>query len=103
MKKATGYLKVSIPVQTPVGAMNIHTATTCENIKAIYDADNEPAYKIFTIAYDVPNGSSVKSLLDGCASTKKDGSKYYYDVAGDALAGAMRAIGNEISDLRISQ
>lgn len=89
--------------QTNVGAMNIHTATTCENIKAIMDADNEPAYKIFTIAYDVPNGSSVKSLLEGCASTKKDGSKYYYDVSGDALAGAMAAIGDEISDLRISK
>jgi Flp pilus assembly protein TadG len=89
--------------QSFVGAMNIHTATTCENIKAIVDGDNEAAYKIFTIAYDVPSGSSVKDLLYGCASTKADGSKYYYDVSGDALAAAMQAIGNEISDLRISQ
>jgi hypothetical protein len=83
--------------------MNIHTATTCENIKAIIDGDGEAAYKIFTIAYDVSDGSSVKDLLYGCASSKANGSKYYYDVSGDALAAAMQAIGNEISDLRISQ
>lgn len=84
-------------------AMDAHTATTCANIKAITDADGESAYKIFTIAYDVPDGSSVKALLHGCASTKPDGGKYYYDVSGNALAAAMQAIGNEISDLRISQ
>ncbi len=86
-----------------VTAMDTHTQTTCDNIKAIYDGDNEPAYKIFTIAYDVSDGSSVKTLLEGCASEKSDGSKYYYDVSGDALSAAMQAIGNEISDLRISQ
>ncbi len=89
--------------QSEIGAMNIHTASTCDNIKAIQDADSEAAYKIFTIAYDVSDGSSVKDLLYGCASSKPDGSKYYYDVSGDALSAAMRAIGNEISDLRISQ
>lgn len=89
--------------QSEIGAMNIHTATTCENIKSIIDGDNEPAYKIFTIAYDVPDGSSVKNLLYNCASTKSNGEKYYYDVQGNALAAAMRAIGNEISDLRLSR
>ena len=86
-----------------VDAMNAHTKTTCDNIKAIIDADNEPAYKIFTIAYDVADGSSVKALLHDCASMRADGSKYYFDVSGDALAAAMQAIGNEISDLRISR
>ncbi|MCB1417443.1 MAG: hypothetical protein KDJ64_13645, partial [Nitratireductor sp.] len=89
--------------QSEVGAMNVHTEQTCENIKAITDADSEPAYKIFTIAYDVANGSSVKDLLYNCASTNAAGKKYYYDVSGDAIASAMQAIGNEISDLRISQ
>ncbi len=89
--------------QTEVGAMNQHTAQTCANLKTIIDGDNEPAYKIFTIAYDVSNGSSVKELLYNCASDKAGGGKYYYDVSGDALADALRAIGNEISDLRISQ
>ena len=89
--------------QSEVGAMNIHTEETCTNIKTIVDADNEPAYKIFTIAYDVANGSSVKDLLYNCASSNSAGKKYYYDVSGDAIASAMQAIGNEISDLRISQ
>ena len=84
-------------------AMNAHTKTTCDNIKAITDADSEPAYKIFTIAYDVADGSSVKALLYDCASTRGDGSKYYFDVSGDALAASMQAIGNEISDLRLSK
>lgn len=84
-----------------VGAMDQHTETTCANIKAIKDADNEPAVKIFTIAYDVPDGSSVKALLYNCASVNKKGQRYYYDVSGDALSDAMTAIGNEISDLRI--
>lgn len=89
--------------QSNVGAMDIHTQTTCDNIKAITDGDNEAAIKIFTIAYDVPDGSSVKTLLYNCASTSKNGVKYYYDVSGDAIADAMESIGNEISDLRIAQ
>lgn len=84
-------------------AMDAQTAATCNNIKAITDAENEPAYRIFTIAYDVPNGSSVKTLLYDCASTNKKGEKYYYDVQGTAIADAMAAIGNEISQLRISR
>ncbi|MFZ1813918.1 MAG: pilus assembly protein TadG-related protein [Rhizobiaceae bacterium] len=89
--------------QTEIGAMNIHTATTCDNIKAVQDADGESAYRIFTIAYDVSDGSSVKDLLYNCASTGPNGQKYYYDVSGDAIADAMTAIGNEISDLRLAK
>lgn len=89
--------------QSNVTAMNTKTANACANIKAITDADNEAAIRIFTIAYDVPNGSSVKSLLYDCASTGRDGRKYYYDVQGSAIADAMAAIGNEISELRISK
>jgi len=84
-------------------AMDVHTAATCANIKAQMNAENEPAIKIFTIAYDVPSGSSVKQLLYDCASTGRDGKKYYYDVQGNAIAATMAAIGNEISDLRISK
>jgi Flp pilus assembly protein TadG len=86
-----------------VDAMDVHTRTTCDNIKAIEDADGEQAYRIFTIAYDVPDGSSVKSLLHHCASTNRQGQKYYYDVHGAAIAGAMEAIGNEISELRVKR
>lgn len=86
-----------------VPAMDEHTATTCANLKTLTDADNEPAIKVFTIAYDVPNGSSVKTLLYNCASVDKTGTRFYYDVQGDALADAMAAIGNEISELRIAE
>ena len=89
--------------QSNVTAMNTKTATTCANMKALTDADNEAAIRIFTIAYDVPDGSSVKSLLYDCASTSRDGRKYYYDVQGSAIADAMAAIGNEISELRIAK
>lgn len=84
-------------------AMNAKTATTCANIKALTDGDNEKAIKIFAIAYDVPDGSSVKALLYDCASTSKTGQKYYYDVQGDAIADAMASIGSEISELRIAK
>lgn len=86
-----------------VDAMNQQTALTCANIKAVQDADNEAAIKIFTIVYDVPDGSTVKQLLYDCASASKTGQKYYYDVEGDGIAAAMASIGNEISQLRIAQ
>jgi Flp pilus assembly protein TadG len=86
-----------------VDAMNQQTARTCDNIKAFNDADAEPAITVFTIVYDVPDGSSVKDLLYNCASTNKKGQKYYYDVQGAAIADAMTAIGNEISQLRIEK
>jgi hypothetical protein len=86
-----------------VDSMNQQTALTCANIKAIQDADGESAIKIFTIVYDVPDGSTVKNLLYECASTSKTGQKYYFDVEGDGLAAAMASIGNEISQLRIAE
>ncbi len=89
--------------QSNVGAMNIHTASTCANIKAIQNVEGGPGIKIFTIAYDVPNGSSVKQLLYDCASTSATGYKYFFDVQGDAILAAMQAIGSEIADLRIAE
>jgi Flp pilus assembly protein TadG len=86
-----------------VTSMNMHTKNTCDNIKMQLNAENREAIRIFTIAYDVPNGSSVKNLLYDCASVGRDGKKYYYDVSGNAIAAAMAAIGNEISDLRIAR
>jgi Flp pilus assembly protein TadG len=86
-----------------VDAMNQQTARTCANMKAFNDADGEQAITIFTIVYDVADGSSVKDLLYECASTSKKGQKYYYDVQGAAIADAMKAIGNEISQLRIEK
>jgi hypothetical protein len=86
-----------------VDAMNQQTARTCANIKAVQDADNEAAVRIFTIVYDVPDGSSVKELLQNCASVGKRGERYYYDVQGAGISEAMASIGAVISELRIAR
>lgn len=86
-----------------VDAMNQQTARTCANIKAVQDADQEEAVRIFTIVYDVADGSSVKSLLQECASVGKRGERFYYDVQGAGIAEAMASIGAVISELRIAR
>jgi len=71
---------------------------------AVFIAGFSPIpYKIFTIVYDVADGSSVKSLLQECASIGKYGERYYYDVQGDAIVEAMAAIGSVISELRVAR
>ncbi|MFK5978959.1 MAG: pilus assembly protein [Rhizobiaceae bacterium] len=81
--------------------MNAHTLQSCNNAKA-------DGISIFTIAFDVSDGSSVKSLLNACAGTGvqegieivKNG-EFYYDVDGNDLDEAMSAIAAQIGDLRI--
>ena len=81
--------------------MNAHTLQSCNNAKA-------DGISIFTIAFDVSDGSSVKELLNACAGTGieegvqivKHG-EFYYDVDGDNLDDAMSAIAAQIGDLRI--
>ncbi len=86
-----------------VDAMNQQTARTCANIKAVQDADQEDAVRIFTIVYDVADGSSVKTLMQECASVGKRGERFYYDVQGAGIAEAMASIGAVISELRIAR
>jgi len=81
--------------------MNAHTLQSCNNAKA-------DGISIFTIAFDVSSGSSVKSLLDACAGSGikngelvVDGGEFYYDVNGNELDDAMAAIAAQIGDLRI--
>lgn len=81
--------------------MNAHTLQSCNNAKA-------DGISIFTIAFDVSDGSSVKNLLDACAGSGiqsgikivKNG-QFYYDVDGNNLDDAMAAIAAQIGDLRI--
>lgn len=82
--------------------MNAHTNQACRNVK-------NDGISIFTIAFDVSNGSSVKDLLEACAgSGVKDnrnviaGGKFYYDVNGGELEQAMADIANQIADMRIT-
>ncbi len=84
--------------------MNAHTLQTCENAK-------NDGVTVFTIAFDVPNGSSVKSLLNACAGSGKDqdgdqiiaGGTFYYDANGSTLSDAMASIASQISEMRIKR
>lgn len=81
--------------------MNVHTLQTCENVKAA-------GITIFTIAFDVRDGSSVKELLQACGGSGLSNGRpliaageFYYDVDGAKLDDAMAAITSQISDMRL--
>ena len=83
--------------------MNAHTNQSCVNAK-------NDGISIFTIAFDVSDGSSVKDLLEACSGSGiKNGSEviaggtFYYDVNGGQLEQAMENIANQIADMRIVQ
>ena len=84
--------------------MNVHTLQTCENAKAA-------GITIFSIAFDVSSGSSVKKLLELCGGSAKDADglnvynagKFYYDVGTTELAQAMDDIAAQISEMRIKR
>lgn len=84
--------------------MNVHTLQTCENAKAA-------GITVFSIAFDVSNGSSVKKLLEACGGSAKDADgqnvyaagKFYYDVGTTELAQAMDDIAAQISEMRIKR
>nr|WP_281411770.1 pilus assembly protein TadG-related protein [Aureimonas phyllosphaerae] len=88
-------------------AMNETMSITCENIKK--DGKNDEGgdgIVIFSIAFDLKDGSPIKDRLRNCASNGIDGkgSKLYYDAknSNDLLL-AFSAITDEISALRISR
>ena len=91
-------------VNTYEKKMNAHTLQTCENAR-------NAGITVFAIAFDVPNGSSVKYLLDACAGSGKEedgdevvaGGTFYFDVSGSTLTGAMGAIAAQISEMRIKK
>lgn len=90
-----------------VEAMNETTANICENAKS--DGrypDGTDGILIFTIAFDVRNGSPVKKLLEDCASygIADPTAKLYYDAQSkEQLAAAFGSITEEISSLRIAR
>jgi hypothetical protein len=94
----------SIPLNTAEMKMNAHTLQTCENAKA-------DGITIFSIAFDVSEGSSSKALLNACGGSGKqdDGSNifssgtFYYDVSASALDAAMDDIAAQISEMRIKR
>jgi hypothetical protein len=88
-------------------AMNETMSRTCENIKK--DGTNDEGgdgIVIFTIAFDLKDGSPIKDRLRACASNGIDGksAKLYYDAKNSSdLLTAFSSITDEISALRIAR
>ncbi|MEP1208205.1 MAG: TadE/TadG family type IV pilus assembly protein [Rhizobiaceae bacterium] len=78
-------------------AMDEHLVETCQNVKAA-------GISIYSIAFDVPNGSSVKEMLESCASTDLGGSKQYFDAQNNAeLVATFQTIAEQLAELAITR
>ncbi len=78
-------------------AMDQHLLQVCQTAK-------DQQVMVFTIAFDVTDGSSIKTMLKECASKDTaSGGKLYFDVKNDgtSLKQAFGAIGSKISALRL--
>ena len=77
-------------------AMDEHMVETCVNAK-------NDGIEVYTIAFDVPNGSSVKQKLEQCASTDAAGSPLYFDANNNAaLLESFKKIADKIAELSIT-
>ena len=94
-----GYTDIANPnhdAATFTKAMDSHLEVTCQNAKA-------DGIIIYSIAFDVPNGSSVKETLEYCASPKPGGKKYY-DASNNAeLIQVFQEIAESIAELAITR
>ncbi len=78
-------------------AMNESVRETCDNIK-------EKGIRIYSIAFDISEGSSAHSILQHCASADGNGAKQYYNAKDNAsLVRAFDSIAEKIAELAISQ
>ncbi|MBB3950902.1 TadE/TadG family type IV pilus assembly protein [Aureimonas jatrophae] len=88
-------------------AMNENMSLVCENAKSDgRNEDGSDGIVIFTIAFDLKDGSPVKDRLRACASNgiSGRGAKLYYDARSSAdLNRAFADITEEISSLRIAR
>jgi len=95
-----GYDEISNPSHnnsTYTKAMDEHMAEACVNIQ-------DDGISVYTIAFDVPNGSSVKALLEQCATKDTDGKPQYFDAQNSQeLAQAFKDIAADISEVAISR
>ena len=93
--------------QDLVNAMDGATAKLCTNVKTENRKPNgEDGILLVTIAFDVDDGSPVKSLLKACASSSLNDStkKLYFDAKNKTeLLAAFGKITEEISSLRIAR
>lgn len=76
-------------------AMNEHLLSTCTNAKA-------QGIDVYTISFDVPNGSTIKTMMDQCASPDSAGGKNSFDADNaQKLNEAFSTIADRISELSI--
>jgi hypothetical protein len=73
-----------------IAELNARTATVCTNIK-------DKGIIIYTITFQV-NSATVQNLMQNCAT---DASKYFNSPDASTLESTFRAIGRELSNLRI--
>ena len=78
-------------------AMDYHLVQTCE-------AARQTGITIYTIAFDVANGSSIHKTLNACASARGGGGRYYYKADDNAaLLATFRQIADSIKRLRLTK
>ena len=78
-------------------SMDEQLTKTCTNAKAA-------GITIYSIAFDVPNGSSVQAMLQGCASRDLGGTPLYFPATNNAaLVKAFDDIVQSLSELRLAQ
>ncbi len=78
-------------------AMDEHLVETCNNAKAA-------GISIYSIAFNVSNGSSVKEMLEQCASTNVAGDKQYFDATNNSeLAETFEEIAGQLAKLTVTK
>ena len=95
-----GFDKYPNPGQNPdtwTEAMDSHLTKVCENAK-------KEQIIVYSIAFDVAEGSSIKTVLETCASPRKEGGKYYFDAtSSDKLTAAFNEIADSLKRLRLTK
>ncbi len=78
-------------------AVDSQLTRTCANVKGAN-------IQVYTIAFDVPNGSSVKTMLENCASTDSGGAPLYFDASSNAeLIAVFQKIAEQLAELTLTQ
>ena len=83
----------------PAPQTDQYTKEVCDNIK-LKDPNTGKDIALYTIAFDVPAGSSVETLMKDCAG---NGGQYYDAKNSTQLANAFKQIAIALLNLRLSQ
>jgi Flp pilus assembly protein TadG len=77
--------------------LNTKTTEVCNNVKGASTTGG--GIRVYTVAFDVPAGSTVENLLRSCASTDS----FYQSQSNSELQAAFRDIAASLTQLRIAQ